>query len=1050
MPFIAAFAAAAATAVGSAVATAVGGAIGVFGAVTGLNVIGAQFAAASFISSLAGASGLGAFVSSWSTVSLLASSALSPPQVGLGAAGTQVDFQADTNAGVPLVIGRTGTAGKIVHVMTTGAAHKNGHLAYKVVLSAGPIEGVESFSANGVPVAFAGDTAQTGKYLNQMWMRDDLGTKPQAANVPGGYDPAWTPEWTAAHKLSGLASAWWTMYFSPEAYPTGTPPPMWVVLGPAVYDPRKDSTYPGGVGPQRADDETTWSFAGRDNPYLQALTWCLGRRANGKLVHGAGVPLASIDVAAFVNGANIAEANGWTVGGEITSSDRKWEVLRAMLQAGGGVPAFTGGRLTCVVRAPRVSLRTVTGADIVGPARITGGRPRRERFNRIVPQYRSEAHAWEMVAAGAVEVAEYIAADGGERRSREVVYPLVQDAEQVAQLAAYDIVDARELEPIVLPLKPLYAGYRSGDCLTVNEPEIGLVGQLVVIVGREIDLASGIVTLTCVSETPGKHDFALGRTGSPPPTPGLVGIDPTDLAEPGALAFTVLGETIVSEGQSIPAVVVTGASDNPNAVELLVQYRMVGSAEWVSWPAVHLPAEGLDVRVEVTAVTAQTDYEVRIAYRSGRGTTSPWRNEGTATAGEFNLEGLGQAISDGALTPGEKLFVVPQIYGVIDARPSLRQSADAVGALESNNLDRLAYETAADDLDSVLASWTTPVAWHDSSATTDVPNPAAFIAAFRASLTSERDLQNQITALWANRIEDIDASVIDMADDAVLTPAEKMLIIPQVNALRASRAQIRARANELNLTTANNLERQAFENAATAFDATLAAITTPVAWNNYTDKSTLPDPAAFRNQFEACISTQTNLQAQIDYIVNSKTNAVQSQANGLTVTTNQLQTTTNGLQTTTSQLNTRTGTVEYKTAYLGTDGRMYSLNGMPINAGIGASAYRTVYPFIAYEAAVQINPHTEYRTGGNINHPVGSIFGLSAGTTYDFFWSYPHGGYIPVSLAFSQNYMVEGYNYIWIGRQTTRTAGGGTPPSPPAAPPGAGGGGPRSPYEVIP
>lgn len=1020
--FIAAFAVQALSAIGSVVATAATTAIGAFGAATGLNVLGAQFAAASFVAKLSGAAGLGAFVSSWGTVSLLASTALSPPQVGLGAAGTQVDFQADPQAGIPLVIGRTGTAGKIVHVMTTGAERKNGHLAYKVVLSAGPIEGVESFRANDVPISFTGDAAQTGKYLNQMWLRTDLGAKPQAANVPGGYDPAWTPEWTADHKLSGLATAWWTMYFSPEAYPTGTPPPMWVVLGPAVYDPRADSTYPGGSGAQRADDETTWSFEGRDNPYLQALTWCLGRRANGRLVHGAGIPIAAIDVAAFVHGANVAEANGWTVGGEVTSADRKWEVLRALLQAGGGAPVFAGGRLTCIVRAPRVSLKTITGADIVGAARITGTKPRRERFNRIVPQYRSEAHGWQMVAAGPVEVADYIAADGDERRSREVAYALVQDAAQAAQLAAYDIVDARELEPIVLPLKPLYAGYRPGDCLTVNEPECGLVNQAVVIVARELDLASGMVTLTCMGESPGKHDFALGRTGSPPPTPGLVGIDPSDLEAPTFPAFTVLGETLLVDGQSIPAITVEGASDNPNAAELLIQYRGVGALEWVSWPAVALRGAGVPIRVEITGVVAEADYEMRLAYRSRRGGQSPWSLEGTVTAGEFNLASVGAAVGDGALTPGEKLIIVPQIQALIEARSSMRARADAVNALYTNNLARVSYEDGADALDAVLATWTAPVEWDDASDITLVPDPPAFVAAFRGAITGERDLQNEVTQLWANRIADIDAQIVDLADDGVLTPAEKMLIIPHINGAIAARAQLRASADALSLFYGASAARTAFEDAASTLDGILAGITSPIPWNNYTDKSVLADAAAFRNAWQAHITTGLDLQSAIDAAADAK-------ANGLS---------------------TDIGTLQAKTFYMDASGRIFSHLALPQNAVTGNAAYKTVWPFVPYATAMRVNGFTEYRTGGNIFFPTGDIYGLSPGTPYDFFWSYPANSFIAVDLAFSFNFLVEAEHYVYAGRQMTLAADGGPPPDPDPLPPGFGGGGAPSPFYFHP
>jgi hypothetical protein len=98
-------------------------------------IIGAG-AVGGFIATLGGAAGFAAAVSAWGTVAIAASIALSPsgPKVGQGAAGTQVNFQADPTAGIPMTLGRTGTAGKIIHANTTGQADKNSHLYYLIAL----------------------------------------------------------------------------------------------------------------------------------------------------------------------------------------------------------------------------------------------------------------------------------------------------------------------------------------------------------------------------------------------------------------------------------------------------------------------------------------------------------------------------------------------------------------------------------------------------------------------------------------------------------------------------------------------------------------------------------------------------------------------------------------------------------------------------------------------------------------------------------------------------------------------------------------------------
>lgn len=79
--------------------------------------------------------------------------------------------------------------------------------------------------------------------------------------------------------------------------------------GAPLYDPREDSTVPGGSGSQRADDQNTWAWdddACR-NPALALLFYLLGWRINGKLAVGKGIPPSRIDLESFAIAANICD-----------------------------------------------------------------------------------------------------------------------------------------------------------------------------------------------------------------------------------------------------------------------------------------------------------------------------------------------------------------------------------------------------------------------------------------------------------------------------------------------------------------------------------------------------------------------------------------------------------------------------------------------------------------------------------------------------------------------------------------------------------------------
>src|SRR3546814_6528278 len=126
-----------------------------------------------------------------------------------------------------------------------------------------------------------------------------------------------------------------------------------------------------------------------DNPALHALTWALGRWENGKRTVGIGAPVANIRVSDFVEAANIADANGWTMGGVEWSTDSKWDIFKRILQAGGCVPTQTGGLIGCMVNTPRVSVATITGAHLLDNLSYAANKSRRDRSEEHTSELQS-------------------------------------------------------------------------------------------------------------------------------------------------------------------------------------------------------------------------------------------------------------------------------------------------------------------------------------------------------------------------------------------------------------------------------------------------------------------------------------------------------------------------------------------------------------------------------------------------------------------------------------------------------------------------------------
>lgn len=548
--------------------------------------------------------------------------------------GSQLQFKIDPSGPIPYVMGRTAVAGTVVYRDTYGK--DNHYQSLVVVLSGGgPVDAIEAFTADRVTVSFSGQAA-TGYYATWMWQDQQLGATPESnalngpvgATGPFGAVPA-MPNWGSGYKLSGYAAACWTLLFDTKArrYSNGEPKPAWIVRGAKVYDPRLDSTYPGGSGSCRwaspadatahAAARATWVYS--DTPALHGLMWRLGiwqrdesdSGAKYQKLGGIGAPVDMIDLAAFVNAANVQEANGWTIGGEVDFGQDKWEVLKLIDETGGAEPIANGALMSTLVKAPRVSLRTITAADLAdGPISVPAVRPRSERINGFRAQFRSEAHGWEIVPIDIVQVPLYVTEDG-RARTGSATFSLCASADHCAELAAYEVFDSREIDGIQLPLKPLGVAYRIGDCLTLDIPELGLQSRDVVVRGRTIDPATGIVVMTFRTETAAKHDAALGLTGATPPTPTLTA-DPDSVEAPEAGSWTLA--VIPPNGTILttPALQITGAVDNSRVDAVVFEYRLFGATDWI--------AAGIEptdqTEKTIAGVKPDENYEVAVRYRA--------------------------------------------------------------------------------------------------------------------------------------------------------------------------------------------------------------------------------------------------------------------------------------------------------------------------------------------------------------------------------------------------------------------------------------------------
>lgn len=534
---------------------------------------------------------------------------------GMSSQGSQTSFTTNPQSGLPYAMGRTRMSGLRIYANTNtrpGYTKFNDLLWFGALLSiGGAIGGIEKFTADNEIVTFDASGNAIGDYHDYQAQKIHLGgqqTSALALTLGGGAAPGWS----TAHKLSGITHAMWCLRYNKqgEMYGAGAPEPAWIGNWVKVYDPRLDSTYPGGSGSCRALVESTYVWS--DNPGLHALTWALGRWQNGKRTCGIGAPVANIRVAEFVECANVCEANGWKVGGVEWTTDSKWDTLKRILQAGGAQPTQTGAMIGCLVSTPRTAIATIESRHLLDSLSIAATKSRRDRFNSVIPRYVDEDSDWSVISGTAITVSDYVTADKGQR-TKEIDYPLVQVfsgqvAKQPGQLAAYDIVNSREAGPINFTTGPEWIGLKTGDVVLLNVPEEGLSNQPILITRRAPDPSTGKVSFSAQTETYAKHPFALGQTTTPPPPFSLTAPD----LKPPAPVESSWAASGTTTGEGLPAIVVIGESDMPSADAVVIDYRKAGDETWARSGIVSANAPVTHI---ISPLESETAYDIRVGYR---------------------------------------------------------------------------------------------------------------------------------------------------------------------------------------------------------------------------------------------------------------------------------------------------------------------------------------------------------------------------------------------------------------------------------------------------
>lgn len=300
--------------------------------------------------------------------------------------------------------------------------------------------------------------------------------------------------------------------------------------GAALYDPRKDSTVPGGSGSHRATNQSTWGAYtdadDTDNPVLQLLWWLIGWEINGKLSVGCGVPYTRIDMQSFITAANICDesvalATGGTqkryrASGTASDADDRMEIVNSLLGSMNATLRDNAGKLSVTVMNNDLAdyVLDLDENDMLGSFDWQQTRGLTENYNIARGRFidPSPNSLYQMVDYPEVG----FASSDGIERVMSIDLPYIEDGRRAQRIAKQVLQRNQYRGMLSATFNAKALGCQVGDVVRMNLEALGWSNKPFRVVSQEIRF-DGQVPLALIEEN--AAIYAWDRDDSAPVTP---------------------------------------------------------------------------------------------------------------------------------------------------------------------------------------------------------------------------------------------------------------------------------------------------------------------------------------------------------------------------------------------------------------------------------------------------------------------------------------------------------------------------------------------------
>ena len=459
-------------------------------AVAGLaSAIGASAAGFAFFSFAAG--GFAAFAGYFALGAGLSmvSRALAPkPNIGAQMRGiTQTTREP---AGTRKIIyGKMRVGGNVVFIAHSGSDNKYLHLA--VVFATHHINSYEEvwFNDNKIWTASGGFQDDWGTYVTMDTTK--LGTSGQSASS------LLTPitEWTADHKLSGIAYIAFKLEWNQDKFPQGVPNITAVVKGKRVFDPR------------------TGVNAYSTNPALCLRDYMLDQS------YGLGESNVNIDSTALEAAADLCDeqvsidAGGtqdrYQCNGVIDTANQIKANIEQLLASMGGKLTYSGGKYFVDGAEYKTPTHTFTEADVISEIQTQTKQSRRGIYNGVKGIFVSEEKNYKVLDYPA-QISSSYATEDGDPLYLDMPLPFVTNNLQAQRLAKIALLKSRQQVVITMTVNLKGLQVKVGDTIEITNDRLNYSSKVFEVIDYSLAIGDGqalAVNLVCIETASAIYDW---------------------------------------------------------------------------------------------------------------------------------------------------------------------------------------------------------------------------------------------------------------------------------------------------------------------------------------------------------------------------------------------------------------------------------------------------------------------------------------------------------------------------------------------------------------